>query len=58
MDYAAEELMSTQFPDGYLGTYEEKDRWTSWDAWSHKYNMIGLLAYYELTKDVIYCQSQ
>jgi DUF1680 family protein len=52
IDYAANELIKTQLPDGYLGTYEEKNRWTSWDVWSHKYNMIGLLAYYDLTKDV------
>ncbi len=51
IDYAAKELIKTQLTDGYLGTYEEKDRWTSWDVWSHKYNMIGLLAYYDLTKD-------
>ena len=49
MDYAAKTLISTQMKDGYLGTYLEKDRWTSWDVWSHKYNMIGLLAYYKAT---------
>ena len=49
MDYAARTLISTQLPDGYLGTYLEKDRWTSWDVWSHKYNMIGLMAYYRIT---------
>jgi DUF1680 family protein len=49
MDYAVKSLISTQLADGYLGTYVEKDRWTSWDVWSHKYNMIGLLAYYKVT---------
>ena len=49
MDSAARELMSTQTPDGYLGTYAEKDRWTDWDVWSHKYNLVGLLAYYNVT---------
>lgn len=49
MDYAAQSLIATQMPDGYLGTYLEKNRWTSWDVWSHKYNMIGLLAYYNET---------
>jgi hypothetical protein len=44
-------LISTQLPDGYLGTYLEKDRWTDWDVWSHKYNLIGLLAYYGATGD-------
>ena len=36
-------------PDGYLGTYTDDQRWTSWDVWVHKYNLIGLLAYYEAT---------
>jgi DUF1680 family protein len=49
MDYAAQSLIATQLPDGYLGTYLDKNRWTSWDVWSHKYNMIGLLAYYKVT---------
>lgn len=51
IDYAANELIKTQLPNGYLGTYLEEDRWTSWDVWSHKYNLIGLLSYYDLTKD-------
>jgi DUF1680 family protein len=49
MDYVAQSLIATQLPDGYLGTYLEKERWTSWDVWSHKYNLIGLLAYYKVT---------
>jgi len=49
MDYAANSLIATQLADGYLGTYLDKDRWTSWDVWSHKYNMVGLLAYYRIT---------
>jgi len=49
MDYASQSLIATQLPDGYLGTYLDKNRWTSWDVWSHKYNMIGLLAYYKVT---------
>lgn len=49
MTRVAQELLKTQKDDGYLGTYLDKDRWTSWDVWSHKYNLIGLLAYYELT---------
>ncbi len=27
------------------------ERWTSWDVWSHKYNLIGLLAYYRISGD-------
>lgn len=44
-------LIQCQEPDGYLGTYLPKDRWTSWDVWSHKYNLIGLLTYYQYTGD-------
>ncbi len=51
MDNAVRELIATQKPDGYLGTYDDKDRWTSWDVWVHKYNLIGLLAYHKATGD-------
>jgi len=57
IDKAARELMATQLPDGYLGTYREQDRWTSWDVWTHKYNMIGLLSYYSVTGDVAALES-
>ncbi|HPD29643.1 MAG TPA: glycoside hydrolase family 127 protein [Phycisphaerae bacterium] len=45
-------LVATQMPDGYLGTYADKDRWTGWDVWIHKYNMLGLLDYYDVTGDI------
>lgn len=45
------ELIKQQKPDGYLGTYTDDQRWTSWDVWVHKYNLIGLLEYYKLTGD-------
>lgn len=51
MTRMAQELMKTQKDDGYLGTYADADRWTSWDVWSHKYNLIGLLEYYGATGD-------
>jgi uncharacterized protein len=51
LDSAARLLIATQRPDGYLGTYLDKDHWTDWDVWSHKYNLIGLLTYYQLTGD-------
>ncbi len=47
MDRMVRALIATQLPDGYLGTYLDKDRWTSWDVWVHKYDLIGLLAYYD-----------
>jgi DUF1680 family protein len=49
LDYAAAELTKCQLEDGYLGTYLEKDRWTEWDVWAHKYNLIGLITYMRYT---------
>lgn len=45
LDLTVAELCKCQLPDGYLGTYLEKDRWTEWDVWAHKYNLIGLITY-------------
>ena len=36
-------LIAAQLPDGYLGTYPNDKRWTAWDVWVHKYDLIGLL---------------
>jgi uncharacterized protein len=49
LDYIAKELVQCQLEDGYLGTYLDKDRWTEWDVWAHKYNLIGLLTYMRYT---------
>ncbi len=54
LDYAVAELLKTQEPDGYLGTYAPDQRFglfegADWDVWSHKYCLIGLLAYYRYT---------
>jgi DUF1680 family protein len=51
MDRVAHELIAAQLPDGYLGTYTDDKRWTSWDVWVHKYDLIGLLSYYRITGD-------
>ena len=61
MDYAVEKLLETQLPNGYLGTYIEEDQFGTgdglgwmgpiWDVWTHKYNLIGLLSYYQVTGD-------
>lgn len=42
-------LLNTQKDNGYLGTYTPDQYWTNWDVWSHKYNLVGLLAYYKST---------
>ncbi|HPH32831.1 MAG TPA: glycoside hydrolase family 127 protein, partial [Chitinophagaceae bacterium] len=49
MDRIMYGLINTQLADGYLGTYTPDQYWTSWDVWSHKYNLYGLLAYYTMT---------
>ncbi len=49
LDYVAAELVKCQLEDGYLGTYIEKNRWTEWDVWAHKYNLIGLITYMRFT---------
>jgi len=49
LDYTAAELTKCQLADGYLGTYLDKDRWTEWDVWAHKYNLIGLITYMRYT---------
>ena len=56
LDKAVRDLIATQEPDGYLGTYEPGKRFglyegADWDVWSHKYNLIGLLTYYQYTGD-------
>ncbi|MDE3166863.1 MAG: glycoside hydrolase family 127 protein [Acidobacteriota bacterium] len=51
MDRIARALMQSQRPDGYLGTYADDKRWTAWDVWVHKYDLIGLLNYHETTGD-------
>ena len=48
------DLIAAQEPDGYLGTYVPEKRFglyegADWDVWSHKYNLMGLLTYYQYT---------
>ncbi|HEY5139674.1 MAG TPA: beta-L-arabinofuranosidase domain-containing protein, partial [Methylococcales bacterium] len=49
MDRIVDILISCQNDDGYLGTYLPANYWTDWDAWAHKYNILGLLSYYSVT---------
>ncbi len=49
IDRSAQQLIAAQLENGYLGTYDLVSQWTSWDVWSHKYDMVGLLRYYELS---------
>jgi uncharacterized protein len=47
MDSTLFVFMGSQLSDGYLGTYTPDKYWTSWDVWVHKYDLIGLIAYYK-----------
>ncbi len=49
LDRVVGRLLKTQETDGYLGTYIPAHRWTSWDVWVHKYDLLGLLTYYQYT---------
>jgi DUF1680 family protein len=54
LDRVAADLIAAQEPDGYLGTYVPEKRFglfegADWDVWSHKYNLLGLLTYYQYT---------
>jgi DUF1680 family protein len=49
LDRVVARLIKTQEADGYLGTYAPSHRWTSWDVWVHKYDLLGLLTYYQYT---------
>jgi DUF1680 family protein len=49
LDATVKELVKCQLDDGYLGTYLPPQRWTDWDVWSHKYNLIGLVTYIRYT---------
>jgi len=49
MDRIVDILIGCQNEDGYLGTYLPADYWTDWDVWAHKYNMLGLLSYFNVT---------
>jgi DUF1680 family protein len=51
LDLAVAKLLSTQTPDGYIGNYAEDKHLEQWDIWGRKYCMLGLLSYYDLTKD-------
>lgn len=55
IDGMVAEWLATQDADGYLGTYDEADRWKSWDVWVQAHNLIGLESYYRYTgrKDIL-----
>jgi len=44
-------LIETQSVDGYIGNYAPESRLNAWDIWGRKYCMLGLIAYYDITKE-------
>ena len=52
IDKIVKDWLATQGKDGYLGTYNEADRWKSWDLWIQAHDIIGLLSYYWYIGDV------
>ena len=52
MDESTRQIIAHQLPDGYIGNYAEGQRSDKgWDVWGNKYTMLGLLNYYDVTKD-------
>ncbi|MBC7399722.1 MAG: glycoside hydrolase family 127 protein [Mucilaginibacter sp.] len=51
LDHAVTGLLANQTPDGYIGNYADAHRLQEWDIWGRKYCMLGLMAYYDITKD-------
>ena len=51
IEYAVNELLKTQSPDGYIGNYAPEARLAQWDVWGQKYTLLGLQAYYGISHD-------
>jgi uncharacterized protein len=51
LEQVMREVIKNQGPDGYLGSYDEKDHLTVWDIWCRKYVLLGLLAADDLTEN-------
>jgi uncharacterized protein len=52
LDKAIVALLATQTSDGYIGNYRDDKHLEQWDIWGRKYCLLGLLSYYDLTKDI------
>lgn len=51
IQHAVSGLIATQTPDGYIGNYSKDAQLQHWDIWGRKYTLLGLLAYYDISKD-------
>ena len=48
---SADALMKLQDKDGYIGNYAPDKQLKEWDIWGRKYVVLGLLAWYDISKD-------
>ena len=51
MSEAINEIIKTQTEDGCISTYDDATQHGHWDVWSRKYVLLGLVNYYQATKD-------
>lgn len=52
VDRGIARMLAAQEPSGYIGNYPDELRCgEGWDVWGMKYTMLGLLHYYDVTKD-------
>ena len=52
VDRGVARMIASQEPNGYIGNYPDDVRCgEGWDVWGMKYTMMGLLHYYDVTKD-------
>lgn len=56
---SVEDLLSTQDADGYIGNYRPDLRYAkgTWDVWGSKYTLLGLLHWYDATRDEMALQA-
>lgn len=45
------DLIATQTPEGYIGSFAKEYHLQAWDIWGTKYVLLGLLDYYDISKD-------
>jgi DUF1680 family protein len=51
LDKTVADLIATQTTDGYIGNYAPNKHLQQWDIWGRKYCMLGLISYYDITKN-------
>ena len=44
-------ILGCQLPDGYIGNYDKGHQLGGWDVWGRKYVLLGLIKWYDLSRD-------